>query len=231
MSRWKAADREGHRLSATQILMVRGMAVLIAALLVVVSVRALIARPEAGPTGRQYTGTAVLRELSSLRTSLDRTAGEREILELELQRTRALLAYSSRYQIPADLATLIYDTALREGIDPELAFRLVKVESGFNPRAQSSMGAIGLTQVQLSTARFYKSGVTLQDLMDPETNLTIGFRYLRDLMGTYHNLRLALLAYNRGPAKVNQLLGDGREPGNGYAATVLKGYPRTTTSP
>jgi soluble lytic murein transglycosylase-like protein len=231
MNRWNAPDRTERRLTATQALMVRGVAVLVAALLVVVSVRALIARPEAGPTAGRYTGTAVLRELTSLRSSLDRTMGEREILELELRRSRALLDYSARYQIPADLTTLIYDTALREGIDPDLAFRLVKVESGFNPRGRSSMGAIGLTQVQLGTARFYKAGVTLEDLMDPATNLTIGFRYLRDLMGTYHNLRLALLAYNRGPAKVNQLLGDGREPGNGYATTVLRGYPRTPTSP
>jgi soluble lytic murein transglycosylase-like protein len=45
---------------------------------------------------------------------------------------------------------------------------------------------------------------------------------LRDLLGTYQdNLRLALLAYNRGPAKVNRLLGIGHEPGNGYAKIVM----------
>jgi len=91
--------------------------------------------------------------------------------------------------------------------------------------------AIGLAQVQLNTARFYKRGVVLDDLYDPATNLMIGFRYLRDLLGTYHDLRLALLAYNRGPTKVNQLLGDGREPGNGYATKMLQGYPRTGGSP
>ena len=76
--------------------------------------------------------------------------------------------------------------------------------------------------MQLRTARFYAPGITLERLYDPETNLGIGFRYLRDLLGTYQdNLRLALLAYNRGPAKVNQLLGIGHEPGNGYAKTVM----------
>lgn len=223
--------RRERRLSATQGLMVRGMAVLLAAVLVVGSVRALIARSDGGPAEQHYTGTAVLGELSSLRTSLDRSTGELEILELELQRSRAILEYSARYQIPADLATLIYDIALREGIGPELAFRLVKVESGFNPRARSSMAAFGLAQVQLRTARYYKLGVTLEDLFDPATNLTIGFRYLRDLLDTYHDLRLALLAYNRGPAKVNQLLGDGREPGNGFETSVLQGYQRPTSSP
>jgi hypothetical protein len=226
MIRTVSPDLLERRLSATQSLMVRGLVVLVAALLVVLSVRGLIARPDRGPLGHSYTGTAALGELSRLRTSLDRSAGEVEILELELSRNRAIMDFSARYQIPADLATLIYDTALREGIDPELAFRLVKVESGFNPRAKSPMAAYGLAQVQLRTARFYKAGVTLDDLFDPATNLTIGFRYLRDLLGTYHDLRLALLAYNRGPAKVNQLLGDGREPGNGYERTVLKGYPQ-----
>ncbi|MBI2537073.1 MAG: transglycosylase SLT domain-containing protein [Gemmatimonadetes bacterium] len=143
-------------------------------------------------------------------------------MQLELQRARALLDLSSRYQVPSDLVALIYDTALREGLDPDLAFRLVKVESYFNPRATSSAQAIGLAQVQLRTARFYQPGITLKRLYDPATNLTIGFRYLHDLIDTYQgDLRLALLAYNRGPAKVNQLLGVGQEPGNGYAASVL----------
>ena len=204
---------------------------LVGALLVVVSVRALVARSETAAPGQGYTGTAVLRELSTLRTSLDRTTGEVEILEMELRRSRAIMEYSSRYKIPADLSALIHETALREGIDPELAFRLIKVESEFNPRAKSSENAFGLAQVQLNTARFYQTGVTVGHLYDPATNLTIGFRYLRDLIGTYHDLRLALLAYNRGPAKVNRLLGDGREPGNGFASTVLRGYQRQLTSP
>jgi soluble lytic murein transglycosylase-like protein len=219
------------RLSATQTLMARGLVMLVGALLVVLSVRAVVAGSGTATSDGDYTGTAVLRELSTLRRSLDRTTGEVEILEIELRRSRAIMEYSSRYRIPADLSGLIYDIALREGIDPELAFRLVKVESGFNPRARSSEGAYGLAQVQVNTARFYQAGVTREHLYDPATNLTIGFRYLRDLLGTYHDLRLALLAYNRGPAKVNQLLGDGREPGNGFASSILRGYQRLPSSP
>ncbi len=212
----------GLRLTATQVLMLRGLAVFVASLLLVTTVRALSARSDGSQRGTAYTGTAIVNELSSLRSSLDRTSGELELMQLELERARALLDYSSRYQVPSDLVALIYDTALREGLDPDLAFRLVKVESDFNVRARSTAAAIGLAQVQLRTARFYHAGVTLERLYDPATNLSIGFRYLHDLLGTYQgNLRLALLAYNRGPAKVNQLLGVGREPGNGYAKTVL----------
>lgn len=214
--------QRGPRLTATQVLMLRGLAMFVASLLLVTTVRALSARSDGRGAGAAYTGTAIVNEMSSLRSSLDRTSGELELMQLELNRARALLDYSSRYQVPSDLVALIYDTALREGLDPDLAFRLVKVESDFNARAYSTAAAIGLAQVQLRTARFYHPGVTLQRLYDPATNVSIGFRYLHDLLGTYQgNLRLALLAYNRGPAKVNQLLEGGREPANGYAKTVL----------
>lgn len=205
--------------------MLRGIGVFAAVLLIVTTVRGLAARSDTATSGSDYTGTAVLQELTALRSSLDRTSGELEVLQLELARSQALLAFSARYKVPADLAGLIYDTALREGIDPDLAFRLVKVESNFNPRALSSAGAIGLAQVMLNTARFYEPGITAKRLYDPATNLTIGFRYLHDLLGTYQgNLRLALLAYNRGPAKVNQLLDNAQDPNNGYAASVMRGY-------
>src|SRR5439155_21216839 len=130
----------------------------------------------------------------------------------------------------------VYDVALSEGIDPGLAFRLVKVESGFNPRAMSHVGAVGLTQVLPSTARLYEPGLTTQQLYDRDTNLRIGFRYLRDLLDRYPaNMRLALLAYSRGPAEVEQLLGAGRNPANGYETEVMKGfrhhYPRVPGGP
>ncbi|MBI2614570.1 MAG: transglycosylase SLT domain-containing protein, partial [Gemmatimonadetes bacterium] len=138
------ATGRGPRLTATQVLMLRGLALFVACLLLVSTVRALAARGDTGEGGATYTGTAMVKELTNLRSSLDRTSGELELMQLELQRARALLDLSSRYQVPSDLVALIYDTALREGLDPDLAFRLVKVESAFNPRATSSAQAIGL---------------------------------------------------------------------------------------
>jgi soluble lytic murein transglycosylase-like protein len=213
-------------LPATRSLMLRGTAVFAGALLLVTAVGALFARSDS-PTGSPYTGRLVVRELSALRNTLAQTSGEAELLRLELARANAVIEYSGRYQIPANLAELIYDTALRAGLDPELAFRLIKVESNFDPRATSSAGAVGLAQVLLRTAQFYEPGITMEQLYEPANNLWIGFRYLRDLLGTYQgNLRLALLAYNRGPAKVNELLQLAQDPGNGYARLVMKGYRR-----
>jgi soluble lytic murein transglycosylase-like protein len=117
------------------------------------------------------------------------------------------------------------DVAQAEGIDPELAFRLVKLESDFNVHATSPVGALGLTQVMPSTARFYDRGITAQRLYDPNTNLRIGFRYLRGLVNEYNgNVGLALVVYNRGPAAVAKSQALGNNPSNGYDRILTKGY-------
>ena len=81
------------------------------------------------------------------------------------------------------------------------------------------------TQLQLATARFYDSGLTEEKLLDRDTNLRLGFRFLKELMGQFdNNMHLALLAYNRGPGKVAEILAEGGDPKNGYSDAVLKGY-------
>jgi soluble lytic murein transglycosylase-like protein len=124
----------------------------------------------------------------------------------------------------------VYDIALSEGIDPSLGFRLVKIESDFKQEAHSPADALGYTQLQLPTARFYDPGITEQKLLQRDVNLRIGFRFLKDLLGQFNNdMHLALLAYNRGPGKVAEILAQGGDPKNGYSEAVLKGYrpPRT----
>jgi soluble lytic murein transglycosylase-like protein len=153
------------------------------------------------------------------------------LLKLRLDRAEAILGFSARHQVPADLATAIYDIALQEGIDPQLAFRLVKVESNFKLNARSNRDAIGYTQVQVPTARFYDKTITEARLYERDTNLRIGFRFLKDLLRQYrHDYELALLAYNRGPARVNKIVAEGGNPSNGYENAVLKGYaPKRVT--
>ncbi len=213
------------RLSATQRLMLRGIGV--AAGVVALSLAVGLSTPglDASRDDVAYTGTAMRSAVRELRHSLDTTSGELELTRLRLERAEAVLKYSGTYQVPADLASLIYDTALREGIEPELAFRLINIESRFVVRARSSAGALGLAQVQPATARFYHPGITPEELFDPETNLRIGFRFLHDLIGVYGDTRLALLAYNRGPGRLRELLDRGQDPANGYANSIMEGYP------
>jgi soluble lytic murein transglycosylase-like protein len=163
--------------------------------------------------------------MGSLNRQLEAARGEAAVMKLQLDRANAILINSTKYQIPADLAADIYDIALSEGIDPALGFQLIKVESSFKAGARSSMDALGYTQVQLATARFYDRDITAKELMRRETNLRIGFRFLKELLGRFDdNMQLALLAYNRGPAKVDEILAQGGDPTNGYPAAVLKGY-------
>ena len=164
-------------------------------------------------------------EAVRLRTELDAARSELDLANAQLDRWHRIFGYSSTYRIGADLATSIYDISLAEGIEPELAFRLVRVESEFNQRATSPVGAVGLTQLMLPTARFFQKGITKEELYDRDTNLRIGFRYLRTLVREYKgNVQLALLVYNRGPAAVESSREQGRDPSNGYERVVMKGY-------
>jgi soluble lytic murein transglycosylase-like protein len=144
----------------------------------------------------------------------------------EARRVRELnggpMAFAMRYRISPDLAAQIQQAARDEGIDPELGFRLVRVESRFNPQARSRVGALGLTQLMPNTARWLDRSLTHQRILEPGTNLHIGFRYLRGLIDKYEgDLALALLAYNRGDGAVDRDLRRGRDPENGYSRAVL----------
>lgn len=164
-------------------------------------------------------------EVAALRKDLDDARGRLALAELRLERMTAVERYSALYRIPVDLAEAIYDIALAEGIHPSIGFQLVKVESSFQARARSSVGAIGYTQLMIRTARIYEPKVTVADLQDRDTNLRIGFRFLNDLLLQYdQDLHLALLAYNRGPGRVNQLMARGQDPANGYSEAVMKGW-------
>lgn len=126
------------------------------------------------------------------------------------------------YQVSDKLAAEIYAAAVANDIDPRVAFGLVRTESEFKDYATSHVGAIGLTQLMLPTARWFKKGITENDLRDSRTNLQIGLRYLGELIDRYHgDVELALTAYNRGTGTVDRVLKRGGNPDNGYAGKVL----------
>lgn len=126
------------------------------------------------------------------------------------------------FKVTPALARAIKKAADANRIPAEVAFGLVRTESGFKNTATSPVGAIGLTQLMPATARLFQRGITRGDLRDPEVNLRIGFRYLRELMDKYDgDTELALTAYNRGPGTVDRVLRRGGDPDNGYADMVL----------
>jgi soluble lytic murein transglycosylase-like protein len=147
------------------------------------------------------------------------------LVRAQFERANKVIQFSSDYNVGAGLAGKIFDRALREGVDPELAFRLVRLESEFNHRATSNVGAVGLMQLMPSTAKLFVKGVTTEQLYDPDMNLRIGMKYLRTLLDMYKgNVSLALLAYNRGEDAVWRDVRAGVNPGNGYDTHIMKGY-------
>lgn len=184
--------------------------------------------PEASAAPVESSGSGFGIDLHASRTAAaerDAARGEADLLRTQLDRANQVIRYSSQYKIAADMATNIVDVASAEGIDPELAFRLVKLESDFNTHATSPVGAVGLTQLMPATARFYEKGITKERLYDPNINLRIGFRYLRGLVKEYHgDVNLALLVYNRGPVAVAKARAEGDNPSNGYDRIVTRGY-------
>ena len=111
--------------------------------------------------------------------------------------------------------------AARHGLDPKLLHALVVTESAYRPDALSPVGAGGLTQLMPGTA--LELGV--RDRFDPVENLRGGADYLARQIRRFGDLRLALAAYNAGPARVARL---GRVPDiaetQAYVATVVDCY-------
>ena len=166
-----------------------------------------------------------LSSAARLQADLDATKSELQAAQARLERANAIMGYSATYRVGTDIAAPIYDVALEEGIDPDLAFRLVKVESQFVERAVSSVGAVGLTQVMPATARYFVTDTSREKLMEPRTNLRVGFRYLRTLIEEYRgDVQIALLVYNRGSQTVESMRTLGLDPRNGYELAVMRGY-------
>ena len=107
----------------------------------------------------------------------------------------ATIEYSSMYD------SLVQEHASRHALRPELVRAVIQVESGFNPRARSPKGAMGLMQLMPSTAK--RLGV--RNAYDPAENIGGGCAYLRQLLDRYDgNEQLALAAYNAGEGAVDR---------------------------
>ena len=89
----------------------------------------------------------------------------------------------------------------RHSLRPELVRAVIQVESGYNARALSPKGAMGLMQLMPDTARM----LGVQRPYDPEQNIRGGTRYLRLLIDKYEGSEeLALAAYNAGSGAVDR---------------------------
>jgi soluble lytic murein transglycosylase-like protein len=97
---------------------------------------------------------------------------------------------------------IIQSASTRHGVPVRLVKAVIQVESGYEPRARSARGAMGLMQLMPETARQY--GATKP--YDPRSNIEAGVKYLRTLLDQFE-LPLALAAYNAGEAAVRRFGG------------------------
>jgi len=93
-----------------------------------------------------------------------------------------------------------------ERVPPEMAW-LAEVESSFNPKAKSPVGAAGLYQLMPATAKQYGLSLWPRDeRLQPDKNARASARYLRALHGRFKDWPLALAAYNAGEGTVQKQL-------------------------
>jgi len=140
------------------------------------------------------------------------TAGS--ALELEQRAVTEFIA--RRYRVSEEATAGFVATAYRAGrehsIDPLLILAVMAIESRYNPVAESSMGARGLMQVipKYHAEKLHEHGGE-QALLDPEVNIQVGARILREYMRRLGETESALQMY----------AGALDEPTSQYAGKVL----------
>lgn len=101
-----------------------------------------------------------------------------------------------------DVESLIATAAKKESLTPKLVRAVMRQESNFKPCAASVKGAQGLMQLMPATATQFH----VTDPFDPEQNVQAGAAFLKQLLKKYNgDLRLALVAYNAGATRADQL--------------------------
>ncbi len=132
-------------------------------------------------------------------------------------------------QYKRQLVQLICSEGQDQGLDPQLLTALIEAESSFRNDACSRVGARGLMQLRLATAKEIarELGLSLEgtkSLHEPHLNIKMGTYYLAKMLQRFEDLELALTAYNIGPTAVRRLIVCRADIPLRYSRKVLKNY-------
>ena len=174
-------------------------------LAVVFSLITLTARPDLRQAGEaRLMNWLHDRQAATLGVAPELDASDRAtaLNPKDLPRQQAAVAYwlSKKYHVaPEPLSALVaeaYDIGQRTKLDPTLILAVMAVESGFNPFAQSPVGAQGLMQVMtgIHSAKYESFGGKLA-AFDPVTNLRVGVKVLQECIQRAGSLQDGLKFY------------------------------------
>ncbi|NMC64198.1 MAG: lytic transglycosylase domain-containing protein [SAR324 cluster bacterium] len=152
------------------------------------------------------------------------SAHESNAIQEDWDKNRVHLSFedSTAARLMGSMSTIVVKAANKHKLDPALVKAVIHVESKFDSSGVSPKGALGVMQLMPATAR--RLGV--KNVRDPIQNIYCGSKYLRHLLDMFDNdLRLALAAYNAGPAKVRYYKGVPPYPETqNYVKKVMSAY-------
>jgi soluble lytic murein transglycosylase len=158
-----------------------------------------------------YAMYAIARRLQAEgRTGMSGRAGQRLLRVLNLNPNEGLPKALLSLSYPPAFGAIVQRHAQQAGISPLLMLAFVRQESFFDPRAESPVGALGLTQVLPSTgealaARLGVSGYDTSKLLHAELNLAFGSSYMATQLRDFGNeIFVAFAAYNAGPGAASR---------------------------
>lgn len=129
---------------------------------------------------------------------------------------------------PQNYSAAVERWAEAYSVDPLLIDAFTRTESGFDPKAESNVGARGLMQITEETFFWIKSKIapdealTFDDLYDPETNIRFGSYYVAACLERYQNdVATAAAAYHSGWGTVDRLLAAEGYSDNGVTLRVF----------
>ena len=186
----------------------------------------LVARPEI----RQLTETQLMGWLQDRQIAINGFVANADAVDRataanpkDLPKQQAAVAYwlSKKYSIaPEPLSALVaeaYEVGGKSNVDPTLILAVMAIESGFNPFAQSTMGAQGLMQVmtKVHVDKYQDFGGKLA-AFDPVTNLRVGVKVLQECIARAGSIEGGLRLY----------VGASTEDDGGYALKVMSEHAR-----
>lgn len=133
---------------------------------------------------------------------------------------------------PQKFSQLVENYADENGLDKDFVYAVIKTESGFNPEAESGVGARGLMQIMEETFDWIKyrlddgDEITFDSMYEPEQNIRYGTYLLGYLNGVFGNRECTAAAYHAG---VNAVLGWLEDTTYSSDGSTLDAFPSSIT--